>query len=250
MGKRVVDDASLTAVADKLREEFPDEKLTFPGGFIQGIDRYAKVFETRGRNTGWGEGYTDGYNGGKAAGLGEGAAICAAKHFTYNFIGDGSGSVSFHVPFEPDAVQIYGYDTKVLNMPNTLLTFGFDLRALGRLGGTLFYSSSGNGSAVGNQAAGYSRVLERYSRTEDGVVTIKDVGGTSVSLVFGNGCLYTAVAVKYTEQTDKERITDFVNRLTGSGTAALNKAKVEAAFTNDEWAALIATKPNWTFTLF
>ena len=27
------------------------------------------------------------------------------------------------------------------------------------------------------------------------------------------------------------------------------KAAKEAAFTDDEWAALIATKPNWTFAL-
>ena len=27
----------------------------------------------------------------------------------------------------------------------------------------------------------------------------------------------------------------------------LNKAKIDAAFTAEEWSALIATKPNWTF---
>jgi hypothetical protein len=33
-----------------------------------------------------------------------------------------------------------------------------------------------------------------------------------------------------------------------SGSVTLNQAKVNAAFTDEEWAALIAEKPNWTFT--
>ncbi len=50
----------------------------------------------------------------------------------------------------------------------------------------------------------------------------------------------------------KNSITNIVNVLsptvTGQ-TVTFNKAAKEAAFTNDEWAALIATKPNWTFSL-
>lgn len=53
--------------------------------------------------------------------------------------------------------------------------------------------------------------------------------------------------MKYTDKTDKERIAEMVNGLTGSGSLTLNKNKVNAAFTTEEWNALIATKPDWTF---
>ena len=50
----------------------------------------------------------------------------------------------------------------------------------------------------------------------------------------------------------KSSITNIVNVLsptvTGQ-TATFNKAAKEAAFTDDEWEELIATKPNWTFNL-
>ena len=68
------------------------------------------------------------------------------------------------------------------------------------------------------------------------------------TVVYGAGVPYTMIAVKYVQQTDKERIADFVGRLTGSGSVTLNKAKVNASFTDSQWAALIATKPNWTFS--
>ena len=50
----------------------------------------------------------------------------------------------------------------------------------------------------------------------------------------------------------KSSITNIVNVLSPTVTGEIvtfNKAAKEAAFTDDEWAALIATKPNWTFSL-
>ena len=176
------------------------------------------------------------------AGLNEGAEICAAKHFVHNFEGDGSASVSFYVPFEPDAVQIIGFSPFANTKEYALTMFVCDCRAFGLLGGLASFGSSTG--ALTNSMQTTKSVLNRYSQAEDGIVTIKNI---ATSVVFDPSYTYTAIAVKYTEQTDKERITDFVNGLTGSGTVTLNQTKVNAAFTDDEWVALIATKPNWTF---
>lgn len=184
------------------------------------------------------------YAEGKVDGLGEGAAICAAKHFVHNFVGDGSSSVSFHVPFEPDTVQIIGCSPFANTKEYALAMFVYDRRAFGFLGGAALHGKTSTGILTTTMMTTTS-ALKRYSRTEDGVITIK---GIATSVVFDPDYLYTVVAVKYTEQTDKERITDFVNRLTGSGTVTLNQATVNAAFTDDEWAVLIAHKPDWTFT--
>lgn len=183
------------------------------------------------------------YNEGKTDGLADGAAICTAKHFVYNFVGDGGKSVSFHVPFEPDTVQIIGFDPMVHKTNLTLATIVCDIRAFGQLGG---YAAYGNGSTLSTTMFTTVSISTRYSRTEDGVITVQNIN--SAGAYFGNGFVYTVIAVKYADRSDKERITDFVNGLTGSGTVTLNRAKVNAAFTDDEWAALVATKPNWTFT--
>ena len=51
---------------------------------------------------------------------------------------------------------------------------------------------------------------------------------------------------------DKASITSIVEHLSSTSTgktATFKKTAKEAAFTDDEWAALIATKTNWTFSL-
>lgn len=197
-----------------------------------------------------GKGYTDtdlqeSYDRGKTDGLDAGVAICATKHFVHGFVGDGSNSVSFYVPFEPDAVWIIGFDPTYNKAPYALGSFCYDRRAFGFAAGIVQYGLASGSST--SQAMTTKTALNRYSRTEDGTITISNLHSTS-PVVFYSGYVYTVVAVKYTEQTDTERITDFVNQLENSGTVTLNQAKVEAAFTEDQWAALIATKPDWTFT--
>jgi hypothetical protein len=53
-------------------------------------------------------------------------------------------------------------------------------------------------------------------------------------------------------QLSKDSITSIINALsttTNGLTVTLSKAAKEAAFTADEWATLIATRPNWTISL-
>lgn len=57
----------------------------------------------------------------------------------------------------------------------------------------------------------------------------------------------------YSHYLSKESITSIVNALcpNASGyTVTFSKRAKEAAFTENEWSALIATKPNWTFSLY
>lgn len=54
------------------------------------------------------------------------------------------------------------------------------------------------------------------------------------------------------KKLDKESITSIINALSATTTGltvTLSLAAKNAAFTVDEWAALIATKPNWTISL-
>lgn len=171
---------------------------------------------------------------------------CVQQHFVQNFVGDGGTSRSFQVPFEPDFIQIFCFDPTVINKASVLASFFYDQRAFGLYAGTYQYGS-GSGS-LKNGAFSTTSASTRYVRAEDGTITVKDFA-SNAAVVYGAGLPYTIIAVKYAEQSDKERITSFVNGLTGSGSVTLNQAKVNAAFTADEWAELIGTKPNWTFNL-
>ena len=62
----------------------------------------------------------------------------------------------------------------------------------------------------------------------------------------------TGFDTHWSTKLSRDSITSIVNALssTTSGmTVKFSQTAVNAAFTNDEWATLIATKPNWTFTL-
>lgn len=66
--------------------------------------------------------------------------------------------------------------------------------------------------------------------------------------IIGQNGFYIAQSTKLS----KESITSIINALstTTSGlTVTISKTAKEAAFTADEWATLIATKPNWTISL-
>ena len=63
---------------------------------------------------------------------------------------------------------------------------------------------------------------------------------------------YTGFDTHWSTKLSRESITSIVNALsdTTSGmTVTFSQTAVDAAFTDDEWATLIAAKPNWTFTL-
>ena len=259
MGKVVTDNKHYQDIAYAIRTTAaltPDIAQYKPSEMADGV-RQAGEWQY---GVGWGDGYTagaadtggydegfsDGYNDGFYVGEQSGLAACAAKHFVQNFIGDGGTSYSFHVPFEPDFIQIFCFDPTVINKASVLASFFYDQRAFGLYAGTYQYGS-GSGS-LKNGAFSTTSASTRYVRAEDGTITVKDFTSSAV-VVYGSGLPYTIVAVKYAEQSDKERITAFVNGLTGSGSVTLNQAKVNAAFTTDEWAELIGTRPNWTFNL-
>ena len=259
MAKVATDDKHYKAIADTIREFYgiPDDVYR-PSDMANGVrlvadEQYGKG-ETAGYNFGYqmgnedgfSEGYQEGHDEGFTVGEQSGLADCAAQHFVHNFIGDGGTSYSFHVPFEPDFIQIFCFDPTVINKASVLASFFYDRRAFGLYAGTYQYGS-GSGS-LKNGAFSTTSASTRYVRAEDGTITVKDFTSSAV-IVYGAGLPYTIVAVKYAEQSDKERITAFVNGLTGGGSVTLNQAKVNAAFTTDEWAELIGTKPNWTFNL-
>lgn len=187
------------------------------------------------------------------AGKVEAEAICQAKHFATVMPGSGTTSLSFHVPFEPDLLLVVGFDpTAWLTATSGAMAFIYDPKAMGFLAGATINSTGTSANPTARVAAMRHVDAEaKYARTEDGTVTLQKVSTNSsgVYAAFPQNVIYSITAVKYTDKTDKERITEMVSGLTGTGTISIRATMVNEAFTDDEWNALIATKSGWTFKL-
>lgn len=181
-----------------------------------------------------------------ASGQAAAERACAKKHFATAFVGDGTDTATFNVPFAPDVMLVSGVHPfhATASGNNMVAMLVFDLRAFGLLGGTTLYGNASTNSKIQTTMFTTTSMLNRYNRADDGTVTITC---TSPS-VFVKGFTYMVTAAKALNQSDKERIEEFVQGLAGTGSVTLNKAKVNAAFTDAEWAALIARAPGWTFS--
>lgn len=182
-----------------------------------------------------------------AAGRAAGDAECAAKHFVGTMYGSGTRSMTFNIPFYPDTVLIAAVNPRALSAGH-IISFNCNVRGIGHyLGLSLHMNSEG---AVTYSSTTIARLASTVSYSDEGgqlVVTLPD----GVGAVFHGDMPYVILAEKHETRTDKEIITDFVTHLDAEsgGSVRLSQAKVNAAFTDEEWATLIAAKPNWTFTL-
>ncbi len=231
------------AIAQALRTAAGEQRQFLPADMAAGVQTA--------RNKGFDAGYTEGLEQGYANGEQAAEAACEARHYTTVLPGNGTTELTFPLPFQPDFVCLFGFDPTAMATINNVMLFTYDLRALGIMAG--FAVRSNGGTSVANAAQTWASAGRRFQWAEDGTATIKEIRTNTSDenpAVFSSNVMYTVAAVKYTDKTDRERITELVNGLTGSGQMSITKAKVNAAFTTAEWEALIATKPDWTFALF
>ena len=172
---------------------------------------------------------------------------CHLRHFSTVMTGDGSESLQFKLPFTPDAIQVICNDPRILFQSYTVSFLNLDLSGLGYIAAVA--NSAHNGNLL-NFAMTTVSVHNRVQEAEDGTVTISnilDLAGSENPCVFGKDLTYVVIATRYTDKTYRQRYEEFVESLTGTGTAHVCKYKIEDAFTAEEWTALKATRPGWTF---
>ena len=245
------DDTHYKDIAAALREttgdQRPRQSCDMSAGIYEAHDKAYTSGYTDGQDEGYAEGYQLGVSDGFVWGERETEAACQSRHFSLVVPGSGTDALTFSLPFEPDLLCVMGSEPTVLTRKNNAVMAVLDLRALGLVGG--FLLSFDEGTNMKQMMVTSVTSLKRYSRTEDGLVTLTgiDTKTSGVMAAFSPQVHYAVTAVKYTDRTDRQRITDMVRSLTGSGSLTLNRAKVSAAFTEEEWQALMAEKPGWTF---
>ena len=176
---------------------------------------------------------------------------CEGRHFSTYVKGDGSDTIQFSMPFVPDFISILSYDPRIMVQTGAVLHVCIDRRALSYLAGFVM-SAKPNSPYTAAMAHG---ALPTRLFLEGDTITIKELPCTNGTTkgVFTAGVDYLVTAQKYTDLTDAQRLTIFLQELSGkTGTYSLSKQIVDGAFPgantvnsatgesmNEEWNALL-----------
>ena len=180
----------------------------------------------------------------RAAGEAAAAAACTGQHFIGVVHGGGTKSLSVQMPFDPDALVVMAADMRTVG--GQVVFFNFLPRTVSNYIG--LYCYTGEGSTSISAFGSLTRSKLDQAVYADGVFTL--TLAASVAAAFDADTDYIVLASKTEPRTDKEILTDFVAALADTGgSVTVAQAAVNAAVTDAEWAALIATKPNRTFIL-
>lgn len=188
------------------------------------------------------------------AGCRRGTELCLAKHAIKVVSGSGTDQLTFSVPFEPDVLYIFTNSPDIRTKTAVSAYIEIDFTCFGLLAGKIGITSGGNGSGTyANLLKTSSAAAAMYSRADDGTVTIRNAGFANINngdYVFGEDVPYFVLAAKLEMEDLKTRMTKSVRRLPDvKCTACYQTQKKQAAFTDEEWNALIAEKPLCTFNL-
>lgn len=180
---------------------------------------------------------------------------CGSKHYTTVISGSGSTELTVPLDFEPDLITISNNDPDIRATPGVVSYVQIDLSALGQLAGIFCIT---NGPGTGTNLGSYTNALlaangipSRYRRNEDGTVSVGNLPFGSDYGVWDKALDYTVIAAKCVEKSDKERITQIIHRLPEGKSYKIHiwEDKKDAAFTEQEWNDLIATKSTYTFVM-
>ena len=184
-----------------------------------------------------------------AAGESAEAEKVAARQFVTALCGNDENTISIPIPFKPDLILISSFDAYSRKSASTYNAMMYDFRAAARSPvAFILYTNSKATASTTTVSNSNAKNLFTYA---GGIFTFTAPSSTEYQLAkWRSELLYAVSAFKYTDKSDKELISEQISRLPDSGgTVEFASAAISAAFTDDEWASLIATKPNWTFTL-
>lgn len=213
----------MTAIADAIRDK------TGSAGLLTLDDMVASVPEV--------------YEAGRTAEK----EVCDAQYFKTSFVGDGTKTLTVKIPFMPDSFSCVATSPLVMKKANSYNHIYADPISAARYSAVVGQVTSAGQTGFSPVSTGSLQSSISYN---DGALTFCI---NAISIVFQQDCRYFFYAVKYPGETTKsvtERdIALLPDTPTGSYALEFNKSRIEATFSNEEWAALIATKPNWTFSL-
>ena len=198
------------------------------------------------------EGYSRGYNTGMLEGGIAGRLPCLTNHYITSFFGSGTKELIQEIPFEPDIVTVYTTHSYTSQMPNCYRGFTVDMRACGRHMGNVFYVL---GEGITKSSWLVSNLDKENVAYPDGKFHFHLVSESVKDVVWVPHIRYNMVAVKFPDENPRDLLVEQIEALPDAvpqgctGQLSYTESVVYTYFTPEEWAALTAKKPNWTFVL-
>lgn len=236
----------LSTLANKLRSVLETTEKINAQNFVDKIQEVYSKGQSYGYDIGYMTGAQAAYPQGKQEGIEQGKQECQNKHFVGTAISDGGPSISFKVPFKPDTFIISAINPLALATPAIWLSINGEMNNCLEIVGSLrVINDTASGLTGGNF---YNTNLIQNTAYENGVFNYTE---RYYKYNFGKNVTYTLIAFK-TGMTPKEYTIKHINDLPDASTGKVleyNRTRINENFTTEEWESLIATKPNWTFSL-
>lgn len=170
-----------------------------------------------------------------------------AEQFKTSFWGTGTFDFAIKMPFEPDVFCIFSPSDYLNFAPNSLRSITVDMKSVYRHMGVLARVTSAG--AASNSSLTTANFINSFVY-EDGVFRFRTTSSALLDSKWQANTLYCMTAAKYNRDI-KAVVAEEVRRLPddSGGTMSYTRSRVMEYFTEAEWAELIATKPNWTFSM-
>ena len=166
------------------------------------------------------------------------------RYATALVVGDGTNIVTFACSFEPDCIFVTPHGADAMSADNAIMQMVFDRRSFARHGG-MYRAKKDASNTQGTMASASGRT---YFAWADGICTVEVP--SSLNAPYITGTQYICSAVKYTDKSDRELLEEEIALLAETGASIqYSKKRINDTVTEAEWQALIAQKPNRTFTL-
>lgn len=282
MGKRVIEEATLSGMADHIRSKTgKTDSLVLPDGFNSGVDEVFAAGENSGWYSGYDEGTTVGYGTGEKAGKqaerdrwwDDYQQNGARTDYSTGYGGIGWTEESFKPKYDmivSNAYMMFRYFPLQIDLMTYLGNLGVSLdfsqctstqyifQAAKVTGvGVVDARSAENGYLLDNtfaQATNLVRIAKIILTTGRNGQFNNTFGGCSALVevrfegeINSNGLNLSAS--KSLSRASIENIVSCLSTTTSGLSITLSKAAVNAAFTDAEWAALVAIRNNWTINL-
>lgn len=180
---------------------------------------------------------------------------CQSRHFAAVVPGNGTEELTVRLDFEPDFVEVCSHDPAIRTQKGILAFAQFERRALGLIGGMFCVTSGPSGTtslgSYNNMLAAANTMNDRCSVDEQGVLHVKNLAYSGEPGRWGAGVDYIVTAVKCVDKTDAQRLEEAIERLPEGGEYKIHIRKDirEAAMTDEQWKALIARRPTYTYVM-
>ena len=178
--------------------------------------------------------------------------VYATKFCTATVQGSGTNILEIDCPFNPDFIRLESWHPHIIDaLPhNSVINWSANRRGFGRRLGIRIYNNNDGGrifQLFGVQGSLFTTCFLYDEERKKLVVTSSVAEGHEI--LFPDYIDYIFVGAKYTDKTDYELLKELISTLPAAGgSMMLSQDRINETVSAEEWALLIADKPNWTFT--